>query len=332
MKKIYLLSIICYLLSVLAACSPKYEKFEYSYPDVFDIDGTLTGYALTAADFNAAAREVKLYLWEADRLFDIYNNYDGINNLKTINDNAGIAPVTVDPMITDLLTFARQAYDGTDGRINVALGPVLSIWHRYREANENTLPDINALREAAKLCDINDVVIDGDTVFLKKRGMSLDVGALAKGYAAELAIRLASEGAENCLLDLGGNVVVRGKPLDGRDHWSIGIMNPGGGDLLDTVPMNDGAVVSSGSYQRYYTVDGKRYGHIIDPATLMPPDRYEHVSIVCDDSKVGELLSTALFIADRETGEKLAAEWGASALWYYADGHVETTDDWKGQR
>ncbi|GHV05805.1 thiamine biosynthesis lipoprotein ApbE [Clostridia bacterium] len=327
-------AIICYLLVVicyLTACAPKYEKFEATFPDYFDVDSSITVWATSNADFQKARDAARDVIVQCDKLYDIYHDYDGINNLKTINDNAGLSPVTVDPLLRDMITYAVAAYDYTDGLINVALGPVLSIWHDHRTAKQ-TLPDMAELHAAYTLCDINDVVIDGDTVFLKKRGMSLDVGAIAKGYAAQLAINAAVDaGAESVLLNMGGNVVTHGKPMNGRDSWLIGIQNPTGGQLLDTVPMNDGAVVSSGSYQRYFIVDGVSYGHIIDPATLMPPTRYTHVSVVCDSSAAAEMLSTAIFIADRAEGEHLAKRWNAALLWYYADGSIETTENWKGE-
>ena len=129
-------------------------------------------------------------LLEYHRLYDIYNDYDGVVNVKTINDNAGVAPVQVDDKILGMLELARQMYDTTNGKLNIAMGSVLRIWHDYREAAEantneadNKLPEQEALDAAARHCDISNLVIDENarTVYLSDPDMSLDVGSVGKG-------------------------------------------------------------------------------------------------------------------------------------------------------
>ena len=121
------------------------------------------------------------------------------------------------------------------------------------------------------------------------------------------------------LISVGGNVCATG-PKQGEHPWVIGIQNPDGGDYLHTIYVTDGCVVTSGDYQRTYTVDGKKYHHIIDPDTRMPAGYWRSVSIVCADSALADALSTALFLLPLEEGKALAGKCGAEVLWIDKEG------------
>lgn len=336
MKKwISLCTALCLLL--LPGCTPRYTKYQMQFEGYFDVPCTFTGYARSQEEFDKGAQAVKQLVEKYGMLYDIYNSYEGMNNLKTVNDNAGIAPVPVDPAILDLLEFSLEAYGRTQGKINIAMGPVLRLWHDYRtQGNQDPaaaqLPPFAQLQAQAQNTSIEDLVLDrqAGTVFLTKPGMSLDVGALAKGYTAQKATQVATEaGLDSFLLNMGGNVVTKGSPRDGRENWAIGIQNPDaakdGTGILDTVYIRDLAVVSSGDYQRYYLVDGQRYHHIIDPNTLMPAQLYSHVSVLHPDSARADMLSTALFLCTEEEGRQLLKENQGEAMWVRLDGSVQTT-------
>ncbi len=337
MKK-WLLIAVVNLMVLLSACSGRYQKFQANYTGSFDINTNIIAFARSKAEFDRVSQAVSEQIEKDNRLFDIYNGYDGTNNMKTINDNAGVAPVAVDTAILDLLEFSVQAYNITGGTVNVAMGPVLHVWHDYRtwgnaDKETATLPPIDELRRLAGNTDIGNLVIDrqAGTVFLTQPGMSLDVGAVAKGFTAQRALDVArNAGIKSILINMGGNVVTYGKPLDGRDRWAIGIQNPStvsdNRDLLDIVYKNDIAIVSSGDYQRFYTVDGQNYNHIIDPHTLMPAKRFSHVTVLHPDSGMADLLSTAIFILPQEDGRALLEQNGAEGLWVNLDGSIEYTD------
>lgn len=337
-------------LSMLAAgCSKKpsvtvvYGKYEAEFIGTFDVKIQIVGYAESEAQFTKVSGAIYDRMQDSNKLFDIYHDYENISNLKTINDNAGIRPVKVDPQIIELLLFAKDAYEKTGGLTNVAMGAVLKPWHDYRTAGmaspeDAKLPPMEDLTEAVKHTNIDDVIIDeaNSTVYLADPQMSLDVGAIAKGYAAEKAADAAIlAGFEAGLVDAGGNVVAVGMPKDGvRVRWGIGIQDPvksveGVANILDTIYLNDKAVVSSGDYQRYYIVDGKAYNHIISPITLMPADRYKAVTIVHESSAVADYLSTAIFIASYEEGLAMAKAHGAEVIWVYPDGRTEATDGYQ---
>ena len=166
---------------------------------------------------------------------------------------------------------------------------------------------------------MDGVILDEEacTVFFADPALKLDVGAVAKGYAVEQVCRNAPAGL---LVSVGGNVCGTGPKPDGSS-WVVGLQDPDGNGNLHTVYVEQQAVVTSGDYQRYYTVNGVQYHHIIDPATLMPGTKWRAVSILCADSGVGDVLSTALFLLDREAGQALLDQFDAEAMWLDGDGN-----------
>ena len=330
--------LLALLLAALPACGrPEAEtpRYEATFLTLFDTVTTIVGYTDDKAAFTEEAQFVHDELERYHRLYDIYNDYEGVHNIKTINDRAGVAPVVVERPVIDLLLEAKELYTFTGGKVNVAFGSVLSIWHDYRERGIDDplsakLPPMEKLREAAAHTDIDKVVIDeaASTVYLADPEMRLDVGAVAKGYAVERACRAAEEkGIESLLVSVGGNVRAIGS-MDGRGSpWKVGVQNPamgeGGPQFLCTVGLRDRSLVTSGSYQRYYTVDGKTYHHIIDPETLMPAAYYTAVSVLTPDSGAADALSTALYNMPYEEGLALVEGMeDTEALWVMPDGSL----------
>lgn len=323
----------------------EYTKYSDSFMDTFNTITTVVGYTKTEEEFNSYFEKIHARLLELHKLYDIYNDYEGINNIKTINDNAGINPVKVDKKIIELITFSKEWYKLTGGKTNIAMGPVLSIWHDYREAGKMDpdnakLPPMEELKAAMKYTDIDKVIVDdqNNTVYLTDKNMRLDVGAIAKGFATELVAKEMMElGFTSGIISPGGNVRVLGKPQDGvRERWGIGIQDPNkpiasdGEDTLDTIFLNNASVVSSGDYQRYYIVDGKVMHHIIDPETLMPGNYYRAVTVITPDSGLADFLSTTVFLMPYEESRKLVESLkDVEALWVMPDGKVEATDGMK---
>ncbi len=328
------------LLCLLSGCtlSPTGQGpriYEASFLTLFDTVTVIKGPGESEGAFAETAQAIHDELLRYHQLFDIYHDYEGLNNLKTVNDQAGIAPVQVDAAIIDLLTDCRDYYALSGGKVNVAMGSVLYLWHVARNeglddiANAK-LPDMEALREASEHMDFESIVIDeaASTVYISNPEARLDVGAVAKGWAAQRAAEMAPEGF---LLSVGGNVCATG-PKTENTPWVIGVRNPAGAadDYLHTLYVSGGSVVTSGDYQRTYMVDGKFYHHIIDPETLMPSEYWSSVTIICPDSGLADALSTALFLMDRENGQALLDKCGAEAMWvdregdcYYSPGFQE---------
>ena len=325
MKKLCILLALCL---VLTSCAATPKQYTLTNLGVFDTVTTIVGTAETEEQFHEIATGIFEQLYQYHRLFDIYNDYEGINNLKTVNDNAGVAPVVVDSAIIQLLLDCRGYYELTGGMVNVAMGSVLSLWHEARthglaNPDEAQLPDAEALAAAAEHCSIENLVIDegNSTVYICDPLASLDVGAVAKGWAAQ---RVAESAPEGLLISVGGNVCATGAKSDGTP-WVVGVQNPAGGDYLKKISVTGGAVVTSGDYQRTYTVDGVDYHHIIDPATGMPAQNWRSVTVVCADSALADVLSTALFLLPLDEGRALAEKCGAKVLWLDKSGEIFST-------
>ena len=316
-------------LLILSGCavpshSPELRRYEASFLTLFDTVTTIVGYAESEEAFETVAQDIHDELLAYHELFDIYHDYDGVNNIKTINDNAGGQPVKVDRRIIDLLLFCRELNQITNGTVDVTMGSVLSLWHQAREKGieypeEAALPEMAALEEAKNHTGFHLLEIDEEncTVRLADPQARLDVGAVAKGYAVQ---RVAENAPEGLLLSVGGNVTATGpKPMD-ESPWVVGVQNPDGNDYLHTLYVTDISVVTSGDYQRYFTVDGTVYHHIIDPETLMPGQKWRAVTVLCGDSGLADGLSTALFLMTQEEGTILLEKYGAEAMWIAPDG------------
>ena len=304
----------------------KNKQYQVTYLDVFD---TVTGISAQSESedvFLRQAEQIHGILLRYHQLFDIYNDYVGLNNLKTVNDSAGVAPVAVDPEIIRLLKDCRDYYALTDHAVNVAMGSVLGLWHEARTAGledpaHAAVPGEEALKKAAAHTDWTAVEIDEEagTVYLSDPELRLDVGAVAKGWSAQRAAEAAPEGY---LISVGGNVCATGPKDRSGTPWVVGITDPGGSaEYLHTLSITGGAIVTSGDYQRFYVVDGVSYHHIIDPGTLYPAERFHSVTIICQDSGLADVLSTALFVLPREDGERLAQSCGAEAMWVDLNGN-----------
>ena len=331
-RRLRCLLLVCLLLFSLSGCktpAPQQGQKQYNatFLTLFDTVTTITGLASSEEEFQIKANGIRDELEVYHQLFDIYNEYDGIANLKTVNDQAGIAPVRVDEKIIRLLLDCREYYELTGGKVNVAMGSVLGLWHDARTDGINDpvnarLPDPQALEEAKKHTDFNTVIIDEEamTVFVSDPDQRLDVGAVAKGWAAQ---RVAKNAPEGLLISVGGNICPTGPKTPEGNPWVVGIQSPEDTNTyLHTLYITEDSLVTSGDYQRYYVVDGKPYHHIIDPDTLYPAAYWRSVTIVCGDSGLADALSTALFLLPRQEGQALLDECGAKAMWVDAQGGI----------
>ncbi len=322
-----LLLAVCLLLSgCTMASQPSQTRYTATFLNLFDTVTTIVGFRETKADFEALAQQIHDDLEHYHQLFDIYNEYEGLNNLKTVNSQAGVAPVVVDAAIVELLKDCKSYYHLTGGKVNVAFGSVLQLWHQAREDAyedpENAyVPTQEALEAASAHTDIDGVILDeaASTVYLSDPQLQLDVGAIAKGWAAQKVCQAAPEGL---LVSVGGNVCATGPKPDGSP-WVVGIQDPDEGNVyLHTLNIAQGCVVTSGDYQRAYSVDGKLYHHIIDPETLVPSGYWRSVSIVCADSGLADALSTALFLLPQQEGQALLDQCEALAIWVDQAGNI----------
>ena len=324
-KLLALLLTACLLAGCGALAEPGLTRYQATYLTLFDTVTTILGYSGSEEEFEATAQQLHDEMLRYHQLFDIYNDYEGVNNLKTVNDQAGIAPVKVDPVLMALLKDCKAYYELTDGKVNVFMGSVLKLWHDARTAGIDdperaALPDEEALRVASRHTDPDDVILDEEamTVYIADPMLRLDVGAVAKGWSTQ---QVCSKAPEGLLVSVGGNVFATG-PKPSGESWVVGVQSPDEESrYLHTLNTVGGSVVTSGDYQRYYVVDGERYHHIIDPETLAPSRYWRSVTVICEDSGLADCLSTALFLLPQAEGQALLEKTGAQAIWVDAEGN-----------
>lgn len=340
-KYISVISILLLILNCiwLSGCEKKEKFTDYSF-DSFDTVTTITGFETSKEKFDENCKKIKEKLKFYHKLYDIYTKYEGINNLCYLNEKK--ENIKVEKEITELLTFSKDMYNRTNGKVNIAMGSVLSLWHYAREEGLNhpekaELPDIKKLKTASAHTDINNLVIDSknNIVSIKDKNMSLDVGAIAKGYSVQMvADWMEKKGITGYILNVGGNVCTVGDIPKG-DKWKIGIENPfdenGEEPHIAVLELKGGmSLVTSGSYQRYYVIEGKEYHHIIDEKTLMPANYFKSVSVLCEDSGVADALSTALFCMNYEEGIKIIESTkNTEAMWVLPDGTQKFSNNFK---
>lgn len=306
------------------------------YFTFFDTVSYIYSYAGDSEEkFSDNCTEVATLLEEYHKLFDIYYEYSGINNLYTINKNAGKDPVVVDQKLIDFLLFTKEMYTLTNGKTNVMLGSVLKLWHDAREVastnpSQAAIPNMEVLTEANLHTSIDLLEIDevNKTVRISDPNARIDVGAIGKGYATEKAAQyLETKGCTSYVLNIGGNIRIVGTKVDGNG-WVTGIKNPENPETYAYyTKIADTSCVTSGTYERYFAVNNVRYHHLIDSLTLMPANYFSSVTVITKDSGLADALSTALFCMTYEEGRELVDSLEeVEVLWIFNSGEQKTTD------
>ena len=287
-KAIACFLIISFALPIFSSCTKEEDKQVNEIFDCFDTYSTLTVYG-SKEETEPFFKEFDEILNKYHKLFDIYNSYEDTVNLKTLNDTAKNGEIKVSKELFEALEFGIEMHEKTNGKLNVAIGAVTSIWHEVREKatktpDDITLPTQSAIEEALTHTNINSVLLNKTdlSVSFTDSKLSLDFGGIAKGYVASLVYeRLISLGCTDFLINLGGNVVSAGKKPDGTP-WVSAIENPfeeDGVGYNKTVSLEDETLVTSGSYQRFFIYNGKNYSHIIDSSNGFPPELFSSVTV-----------------------------------------------------
>lgn len=306
------------------------------YFTYFDTVSNVYSYAGDSEEeFNKNCEKVSNILEEYHKFFDIYHEYEGVLNLCTINKNAGGEPQKVDDKLIEFLKYAKSLYYETNGKMNIMLGAVLKPWHTARtesldDPSKAYIPNMDELKEASLHTSIELLEIDevNKTVRISDALASIDVGAIGKGYATELAAQVLEDA--NCnsyVLNIGGNIRIIGTKPNG-DGWITGIKDPLNPSSNYAMYLNlaNTSCVTSGVYERYFMVNNVRYHHIIDEETLSPANYFISITVITKNSGLADALSTALFCMSYEDGKALVEKIGnVDVLWIYSDGTQKYT-------
>lgn len=247
-----------------------------------------------------------------------------------INAEAGIKPVKVDDDTYNIIKKGIEYAKLSNGLFDISVGPIVKLWNiGLPEAKVPTQEEIN---EKLPLIGYEDIELNENdkTVFLKRPGMMIDLGGIAKGYTADVISNiLTQEGVKSAIINLGGNVFTHGKKVNG-DDWKVGIQNPYSdrGDIIGTLTTSNKSIVTSGIYERYIEKDGIKYHHILSPKTGYP---YENeiagITIISDTSADGDALSTSVFAMGVEDGMKFVNSIdGIDAIFITKDNKVYITN------
>jgi FAD:protein FMN transferase len=248
---------------------------------------------------------------------DELNSYKPELQVAAVNKSAGVAPVRVSDGALSVVARDLEYSRLSDGAFDPSVGPLVKLWGIGTD--HARLPEKSEIDSALALVGWRDVVVDKEakTIFLRRAGMALDLGSTTKGYAADgVADSLRSRGVKKAIIDLGGNVMVIGSRPDGKP-WRVGLQDPyeQRGSLLGVASIVDESMVTSGAYERYLDIGGKRYHHILDTKTGYPVDTgLQSVTVIAPRSFDADGLTTTIFALGRERGMELAKSRGVGAI------------------
>ena len=311
------------LVVALSGCSLLSRKGQVVEKQAFDIMDTY----VSVMAYGAKAEEaIEQAIAEMRRLDSLLSAYDPDSEVSAINRMAGEAPVKVSDDTLAVIQTALYFAEISGGVFDPTILPVSRLWAAAREQAQ--LPAREEVAAALELVDYRLVQLDPDagTVFLPAKGMGLDLGAIAKGYAVEkMAEILRASGVESFLIDAGGNVYVGGRKPD-NSLWRVGVTDPRNtADILGVMSAEDMAVVSSGDYRRYFVVDNTVYHHIIDPRTWYTSDTKRGTTVYSPSSAEADALSTITFILGPDDGEGILSQFdGIGVIFVRQDGSVVT--------
>lgn len=285
--------------------------------------GTIVSVTLYESD-DDKIDDIFRYIYSLDSMISRYNEKSYI---AMINSNAGISPVTVPDEVYGLVKVSLEMAKETDGLFNPAIGPLSSLWGFGTE--DARVPSSDEIESVLPLLDWRKIKLsdDDNSVFLENEGMAIDLGAVGKGWAADMIDSYLDElCVEHALVNLGGNVLLHGGKADGS-AWRVGIRDPENlSSSYASVAIEDGTVITSGGYQRYIEKDGEVYHHILNPETGYPfQTDILSATVIGDSGTLSDMLSTVIFASGSDKAEEIADKHDVSIILKLTDGSVINT-------
>ena len=323
----FFLLVVC--LTLLSSCTSHKPSVHKKTRPLMD---TLVTITVVSDSDDKAAQAIEKAFSVIDRFGKLINFFSEDSELSAINRNAGIKGVRVSPETIDVIEKAVYVAEKSDGAFDATIGPESRLWDFYKKVK----PSDDEIRKNLDLVNYRDIVLDREksTVFLRRKGMMMDLGGIAKGYAADLAVEnLRQNGIRAGIVANAGDIRVFGVKPDGSP-WNIGVKNPRqkneSDELIARVRLTDKAISTSGDYERYFMADGKRFHHILDPKTGYPASYCRSVTIITDKGVFTDGFSTAVFVLGPDKGMELVRETGMDAVIIDSNGTIFTTPGMKG--
>ena len=340
-----LCSVLCVLLSVfcvlfLLSCTKTDRMYKKSRL-VMDTVCTIT---VVSPSKKQAGEAIEAGFASIERIEHILDFFSGESELSAINRAAGKGPVRISRETLDVIQRSAEVAEYTRGAFDPTIGPLMELWgFSGPSSGSASIPDAEAIRTMTGLVDFKKMSINvaASEVSLSRKGMKLDLGGIAKGYAADMAIdAIKAKGIKSALVAVAGDIKGFGLRPDLKP-WKVGIQNPrvksievpdGDGDtIIATIDLKAEAVSTSGDYQRFFVTDGERYHHILDPETGFPARGVISVTVIAPDGYMADGLSTGIFILGREKGIKLLESLGFDGIIVDSDKQIYVTENLEGR-
>lgn len=266
----------------------------------FEITAVADNEQLAWNAINAGVKEI-------ERIEKLISSWDKNSQTSAINRMAGVQPIKVDKELYDLIHRSKKVSALTNGAFDISFASMDRIWKF--DGSMTAMPDAKTVAQARSKINWENIILDAEnqTVFLQEKGMKIGFGAIGKGYAANKAKALmqSMEGIHGGLVNASGDLTAWGKSADSKG-WLINITNPKDQEAaLGWLQIKDGAVVTSGDYEKFVQFDGKRFAHIIDPRTGYPTTGIKSVTLVCPDAELADALATSVFVLGKAKGLQL---------------------------
>ncbi|PTX59754.1 thiamine biosynthesis lipoprotein [Kordia periserrulae] len=260
---------------------------------------------ITVVAKNKAEAEtyIDLAVAEITRIEKLISSWDEHSQTSNINKNAGIKPVKVAKELYDLIERALHISKVTDGAFDISYASMDRIWKFDGSVTE--MPEAAAIKASVAKVGYQNIILnkEAQTVFLKLKGMKIGFGAIGKGYAADKAKQLLkAKGVKAGIINASGDMNTWGTQTNG-DDWKVGITNPmNKNKVFALLPISEKAVVTSGNYEKFILLNGKRYSHIIDPRTGYPSSGIVSVSVFAPSAELADALATSIFVMGKDVG------------------------------
>ncbi|PQA97347.1 FAD:protein FMN transferase [Chryseobacterium piscicola] len=247
---------------------------------------------------SVAFEHIETAVLEIQRIENLLTTYKDNSQTHIINQNAGIRPIKVDSEVFELIERSLRISHITDGYFDISYGGIdKSFWNFNRDMKQ--LPDPELVKKHLKLVNYKNIILDQEnhTVFLKEKGMRIGFGGIGKGYAAEMAKRVLQEiGVVSGVVNASGDLTTWGTQADGKP-WTIGIADPDNAALpFSYMNITNTSVATSGNYEKFVMIDGKKYSHTINPKTGMPVSGIKSVTIICPNAEIADAMATPVGI------------------------------------
>lgn len=258
---------------------------------------------VVAKDTIQANEFIDLAVNEVKRIENLISDWIPTTQISEVNRNAGLKPVKVDVEVIELVTRANKISKLTNGAFDISYASMDKIWKF--DGSMKAMPTPEAIKKSVEKIGYQNIIINEQdkTIFLKTKGMKLGLGGIGQGYIADkVKAVLQSKGCTSGIVNVSGDINTWGKQIDGK-LWSVGIINPmNKNKVFATFPLEDSAVETSGSYEKFVIFNGIRYSHIIDPRTGYPATGIVSVSVFAKQTEIADALATGIFVLGVDVG------------------------------